>query len=182
MKKNNKFKSWWIIGLLIPFIGLIVYFCNKGMDKDTKSNLFTGTIIGFGLWLFVGLSFLIKVNEPVVVEPKEYTISQWLIDTEKQEEPVVTVIGMTSCGHCQKYKPVIESLAEQYGFNLYFFEIDTFEYNDATTLETTFELTEYSNSVPFTFIVKDGEVIAQTTGFENKAETVKFLTQNGILK
>lgn len=181
MAKNKEFKSWWIIGLLIPFLGIIVYYCNKGMSKETKSNLFTSTIIGFGLWLFIGLSFLIKVNEPPVVEPKEYTVSQWLIDTQ-EDEPVVTVMGLTTCGYCQSYKPVIESLAQQYGFNLYFFESDALEYEDAVALEETYELKEYENRVPFTFIVKDGKVIAESTGFENKAETIKFLTKNEVIK
>ena len=181
MTKGKEFKSWWIIGLLIPFLGLIIYYCNKGMSKDTKSNLFTATIIGFGLWLFIGLSFLIKVNEPPVVEPKEYKVSQWLIDTQK-DEPVVTVIGMTTCGYCQKYKPTIESLAAQYGFNLYFFESDALEYEDAVALEETYELKEYENRVPFTFIVQNGKVIGESTGFENKAETIKLLTKYGVIK
>ena len=181
-RKNNKeFKSWWIIGILIPFLGLIVYYCNKSMSKDTKSNLFTGTIIGFGLWLFVGLSFLIKVNEPPKVEPKEYKVSQWLVDTQ-EDEFVVTVIGMSTCGHCQKYKPVIESLAQEFGFNLYFFESDSLEKNDVYTLEETYELKEYEHRVPFTFIVKNEEVIAETTGFDSKEETIKFLTQYEVIK
>ena len=165
--KKKEFKSWWIIGLLIPFLGLIIYFTNKGMNKNAKSNLFTSTIIGFGLWLFIGLSFLIKANEPVVVEPKEYTVAEWLVDTQ-ESEPVVTVIGMTTCGFCQNYKPVIESLAAQYGFNLYFFESDALEYEDALALEQTYELKEYENRVPFTFIVQE--------------ETVKLLTQYGVIK
>ena len=180
MKKNNEFKSWWIIGILIPFLGLIVYYCNKSMSKETKSNLFTGTIIGFGLWLFLGLSFLIKVNEPPVIEPKEYKVSDWLIDTQK-EEPVVTVIGSTACGYCQQYKPILEALAEEYDFNMYFFESDILKYEDAAALEQTYELETYEGRVPFTFIVKEGKIIYEKTGFNDKEQTIELLKQNNII-
>ena len=136
--KKKEFKSWWIIGLLIPFLGLIIYFTNKGMNKNAKSNLFTSTIIGFGLWLLIGLSFLIKANEPVVVEPKEYTVAEWLVDTQ-ESEPVVTVIGMTTCGFCQNYKPVITKLAEKYGFNLFFYELEELK-DEYTTLKEELEV------------------------------------------
>lgn len=181
MNNKNKFKSWWIIGLIVPFIGLIIYYCNKNMDKDTKSNLMTGTIIGFGLWLFIALSFLISVNGPEPVESKEYLVSEWLVDAEG-EEPVVTIMGMTTCGYCQQYKPVIESLAEEYGFKLYFFETDALSSEDAYIVESTYELDEFQNQVPFTFIVQDGEVISQNTGYKDQNEVVKFLTQNGVIK
>ena len=115
MKNKKEFNNWWIIGLLIPFVGIILYYSNKNMSKQNKSNLLTGTIIGFGVWLFVALSFLISVNGPGQAKEKEYSVADWIVETKKSE-PVVTVIGMTSCGHCQAYKPVIERLAEEEGF------------------------------------------------------------------
>ena len=62
MKK--KFKSWWIIGLILPFIGFPIYYLTNKMDKETKTNLLTGTIIGTAIWVFVGLSFMINVSNP----------------------------------------------------------------------------------------------------------------------
>ena len=181
MKNKKEFNNWWIIGLLIPVVGIILYYSNKSMSKQNKSNLLTGTIVGFGIWLFVALSFLISVNGPGKAQKKEYSVADWIVETKKSE-PVVTVIGMTSCGHCQAYKPVIERLAEEEGFKLYFFETDALSSEDSEIVETEYEFETFDNLVPFTFIVKEGEVIAENTGFGGEAEVVTFLKDNGVIK
>ena len=104
-----------------------------------------------------------------------------MIDTEK-EEPVVTILGLTTCGHCQSYKPVIEKLADKYGFKLYFFELDELNESDRLLVEKTYKLETYATSVPFTYIVKKGEVIAEDTGFENRNKTLDFLKQHQVIK
>ena len=38
MKNKKEFNNWWIIGLLIPFVGIILYYSNKNMSKQNKSN------------------------------------------------------------------------------------------------------------------------------------------------
>ena len=146
-----------------------------------KNNIKTTLIIVIGLALFVGLSFLIKTNGPGPKVEKEYIVSEWLEDS-KGEEPVVTVIGMSTCGHCQSYKPVIEKLAEEKGFKLYFFESDLLPQNEATMIETTYELNAYEGYVPFTYIVQNGVVIAENTGYKDKETAVDFLKQNGVIK
>lgn len=181
MKNKKEFNNWWIIGLLIPFVGIILYYSNKNMSKQNKSNLLTGTIVGFGVWLFVALSFLISVNGPGPAKEKEYSVADWIVETKKSE-PVVTVIGMTSCGHCQAYKPVIERLAEEEGFKLYFFETDALSQEDSEIVETEYEFETFDNLVPFTFIVKEGKVIAENTGFGGETEIVTLLKDNGVIK
>ena len=181
MKNKKEFNYWWIIGLLIPFLGIILYYSNLiKMNKDNKSNLLTSTIIGFGIWLFVALSFLISVNGPSQKEEKVYSVSEWLVETKKSE-PVVTVIGMSECGHCKAYKPVIEELAEKEGFKLYFFKSDELSEEDAEIVETEYEFETFDDLVPFTFIVKDGEIIAEKTGFQGEAEVIKLLKDNGVI-
>ncbi len=179
MKK--KFESWWIIGLILPFIGIPVYCLNKRMSKDTKSNLLTGTIIGVGLWLFFGLSFMISVSNPAQKQEIEYLVSDWQVDIQK-EEPVVTVLGLTTCGHCQLYKPTIEKLQSKYNFKLYFFELDTLTEEEREIVETTYDLATYGSSVPFTYIVKGKNIVAEETGFEDRETTLNFLKDHKIIK
>ena len=179
MKK--KFESWWIIGLILPFIGIPIYCLNKRMSKDTKSNLLTGTIIGVGIWLFFGLSFLINVSNPAQKQEIEYLVSDWQVDIKK-EEPVVTVLGLTTCGHCQLYKPTIEKLQNKYNFKLYFFELDTLTEEEREIVETTYELATYGDSVPFTYIVKGDRIIAEETGFEDRETTLNLLKDYKIIK
>ena len=182
MKNKTEFKYWWILGLLIPPLGILLY-CSKliKMSNENRTNLLTGTIIGTGIWVFIALSFLISVNGTGPSQEKEYSVADWIVETKKSE-PVVTVIGMTSCGHCQAYKPVIERLAEEEGFKLYFFETDALSQEDSEIVETECEFETFENLVPFTFIVKEGKVIAENTGFGGEAEIVKFLLNNGVIK
>ena len=178
MKK--KFKSWWIIGLLLPFIGFPIYYLCKKMDKETRENLLTGTIIGTGIWVFFGLSFMIKVSNPAQKQNREYLVSEWLVDIE-EEEPIVTILGLTTCGHCQQYKPTIEKLSDKHKFKLYFFELDELKSEEREIVENTFELQTYGDSVPFTFIVKDKKIIAEDTGFESRDYTYQFLKDHKII-
>ena len=182
MKNKTEFKYWWILGLLIPPLGILLY-CSKliKMSNENRTNLLTGTIIGTGIWVFIALSFLISVNGTGPSQEKEYSVADWIVETKKSE-PVVTVIGMTSCGHCQAYKPVIERLAEEEGFKLYFFETDALSQEDSEIVETEYEFETFENLVPFTFIVKEGKVIAENTGFGGEGEIVKFLLNNGVIK
>lgn len=182
MKNKTEFKYWWILGLLIPPLGILLY-CSKliKMSNENRTNLLTGTIIGTGIWVFIALSFLISVNGTGPSQEKEYSVADWIVETKKSE-PVVTVIGMTSCGHCQAYKPVIERLAEEEGFKLYFFETDALSQEDSEIVETKYEFETFENLVPFTFIVKEGKVIAENTGFGGETEIVKFLLNNGVIK
>lgn len=182
MKNKTEFKYWWILGLLIPPLGILLY-CSKliKMSNENRTNLLTGTIVGTGIWVFIALSFLISVNGTGPSQEKEYSVADWIVETKKSE-PVVTVIGMTSCGHCQAYKPVIERLAEEEGFKLYFFETDALSQEDSEIVETEYEFETFENLVPFTFIVKEGKVIAENTGFGGEAEIVKFLLNNGVIK
>ena len=182
MKNKTEFKYWWILGLLIPPLGILLY-CSKliKMSNENRTNLLTGTIIGTGIWVFIALSFLISVNGTGPSQEKEYSVADWIVETKKSE-PVVTVIGMTSCGHCQAYKPVIEKLAEEEGFKLYFFETDALSQEDSEIVETEYEFETFENLVPFTFIVKEGKVIAENTGFGGETEIVKFLLNNGVIK
>lgn len=180
MKNEREFKYWWIIGLLVPFLGIIFYYSCKNMSRQVKSNLLTGTIIGFGIWLFIALSCLISVNGPGVPQKIEYSVGDWIVETKK-EEPVVTVIGMTSCGHCQAYKPIIQKLAEKKGFKLYFFEVDELSAEDAEIVETEYEFETFEDLVPFTFIVKEGEVIAENTGYESESAVQEFLKTYGVI-
>ena len=46
----------------------------------------------------------------------------------------------------------------------------------------TFELENFDGGVPFTFIVKDGKVVSDTTGYSTEDSVIKFLKTNEIIK
>lgn len=179
MKKNsrvntNKIKfPFWLISLLLPPVGVILYFIKKKNDIKGAKNIFTSCIIGFCIYAFALLIILNNI-------PKR-TVKDWYEDV-KSNKQVVTVLGLTTCPHCQELKPVINKLSKKYGFNLYFFEVDKLSSEDNTTLLNTYELKDYDEHVPFTFIINNNEYESGVIGFGGEEALKEYLVDNGVIK
>jgi len=166
---------WWILGLICPPIGIILYFVFKKKDKEKSNNLIKGSILGLCVYslfiLYLGTHSSDYFNR---------TVDEWYKDVSSNNT-VVTVIGASYCSHCQEYKPYITSLAKKKNINLYFYEIDTMKEADVNKLENSFDLAGYSGSVPFTVIFKDGKALATHEGFESNVMLYDFFKENGIV-
>ncbi len=150
--------------------------------KKNKETI-TLAVIAVFVALFVGLSFLIDTSGSKPEKKEEPTLSayDWLADTQT-EDYIITVLALTTCQYCQAYKPVITKIADDYGLKLYFFETDELETTDTTILTTTYELKNYEGYVPFTFILKDGEVVGDQTGYNDEETTIQLLREVGAIK
>lgn len=163
---------------ICPIIAFILLFRNKEKYNKVKAAAF----IGLGIWIFAIVSFYIPNN----YEPKKQAveannnIDEWIMDTQNGET-VVTVLGSSTCPHCQEYKPVITQLSENLGFKLYFFEMDTLSEEETGALTTTYELKNYEGLVPYTYIVKENKFVSDTTGYQDEETTIKFLQDNKII-
>ena len=154
----------------------------KSKEKDTL-NIKGILIVIVCIAAFVGISFLLpngKKEESGNETTSEYKVSDWSKDVK--DKTVVTILASTTCPHCQAYKPVITKLAKDYNFVLYFFELDALSQDEQNVVTSTFELPNFVGSVPYTFIVKNGKVATDTTGFSTEDDTVKFLKASGIIK
>lgn len=152
-------------------------------EKTSKSKAFKykGLIIAVVcVAAFIGLSLLLPSNGEEKEPEVEYDVAEWVNDTK--EGTVVTVLASTGCGHCQAYKPVINELSKVHKFNLYFYELEELSQDEQNIVLTTYELENFTGSVPYTFIVKEGKIIDDTLGFADEETTVEFLTKNGIIK
>lgn len=156
---------------------------NNLVEETPKNKSNTGIIIVIIiliLLIIAGVFYLVKnyyLDNDEEDVPAEVVINgdvaKWMKDV--QSGTVVTVLGTTLCPHCKEYKPVIKELAEKYNLNLYYFSIDELNDQEFKAVTETFDLEHYNNAVPFTFVVKDGKVITDTTGFSSKEETEDFI-------
>ncbi len=183
-KVNNKtkkcnFKSWWLVGLLLPPLGLVLYIMWRKNRKEDAKSVGTGALVSALLWLFFGLSFLIHTNGEKKENP--VSVSKWLEAYENGED-LVTVLASSTCQHCQKLKPIITASSEKYGYKLYFFEADTLSEDDYNTLTTTIELEDYEGYVPYTFIISNKKFIGSHTGEMEDDALTDFLKETKILK
>ncbi len=179
-KGNNlkKFHSWWIVGLILPPLGLVLYLLWKKSKKADAKSVGAGALISAIIWLFIGLSFLVNTNG----EPKvEVTVAGWLADYN-EGETLVTVIASSTCPHCQNLKPVITSSSKKHGYKLYFFEADKLSEEDYKTLSTTVELEGYEGYVPYVFAIVNKKFTKSTTGEMTDSELTNFLKEAKVIK
>ena len=144
--------------------------------KKTKNIIIASTFI-FLIISFVVILFNSNNTEYV----KKPNVDNWYNDISSGKQ-VVTVIGLTTCQHCQAYKPVIKSLANNEKFELYFFESDLLSDGQANKLINSFDLKDYDGYVPYTFIFKDNEYISGKVGYSNKNDIIDFLKKNNVIK
>jgi thiol-disulfide isomerase/thioredoxin len=188
-KKKCSFKAWWIIGLLLPPVGILLYFLWKNTRKEDARSVGIISLIFLFVWLFFILSFVINSE----VKPQLTTVNE--IDTSLASEKlqtwyneldngntVVTVIASSTCQYCQALKPIITESSNENNFTLYFFEADQLSDEDYTILTSAIDLNDYEGSIPYTFVVKNREFNGSHTGSMEKEELLSFLYETEVLE
>lgn len=185
-KANNKvlITLIWILGLLLPPVGLVLYLVWRKNKKEYAKNAGVGALVATCIWAFLGLTLLIDTKGKDKVESTDYQIynadiNEW-IEATKSDEPVITVIGLTYCQFCKKYNPVINKIAKEKGIKLYWFDADNYGEDNFSTLTSTYELS-YEGSSPYTLVTKNGEVVGEhVEGYMEENETNSFLSELGF--
>ena len=102
-KANNKvlITLTWILGLLLPPVGLVLYLVWRKTKKEYAKNAGVGALVATCIWAFLGLTLLIDTKGKEKVESTDYQIynadiNEW-VEATKSDEPVITVIGLTYC-------------------------------------------------------------------------------------
>ena len=148
-------------------------------ESSKKSNTTTLILILVGVIAFIVVSFMLPSKEAKKPE-KNPAVSEWAEKVKTGES--ITVLASSTCPHCQEYKPVINRLSSDHGFDLYFFELDEFSEDEQNILVGTFELKNFSGAVPYSFIVRDGKFVDDAVGYSNEESVVNFLKKNGLIK
>ena len=185
-KANNKvlITLIWILGLLLPPVGLVLYLVWRKTKKEYAKNAGVGALVATCIWAFLGLTLLIDTKGKDKVESTDYQIynadiNEW-IEATKSDEPVITVIGLTYCQFCKKYNPVINKIAKEKGIKLYWFDADNYGEDNLSTLTSTYELS-YVGSSPYTLVTKNGEVVGEhVEGYMEEKEANSFLSELGF--
>lgn len=111
------------------------------------------------------------------------------------KKTIMAVFGRNSCGWCNKYKPVYNDVAAEYGLDIYYFDSDSFnstEYskilNSGLTIPAKCSSTKVevplSNGfgTPLTLFTNNGKVIGCIGGYTNKSGLISELKYVGLIK
>lgn len=195
--KNNKKgllnTIWWILGFVLPPVGLILFLVWKNDKKDDAKSAGVGALIATCIWAFLGLSLLLSEGESkgnknnsgdntyktVDITECSDEVADWYTDIVNKKT-VITVIASTTCPYCQQYKPVIKEYAKDNDLKLYFFETDKASDADYNAITSTFNLENYEGYIPYTFVVQDGKFLGDVTGGMEKSDIIKFLSSVGL--
>ncbi len=134
MKKSLLF---WIISLICPVVGIILFFVYKNKDKELSGSSLKGSLLGICIY-----SVVLLYTSTHSTNYFDRSLDEWYSDI-KSGKTVVTVIGASYCDHCKEYKPVIKKLADKNKLNLYFYEFDLMSEKDQDRLTTTFEIGDF---------------------------------------
>lgn len=194
VKKNTNLGwLWTILGLVLPPVGIILYFIWKNKRKDDALKAGKAGLIALCIWAFVGISFILSEGDnentntggtelkKVDVSLASDTIKNWYNDLNSGAG-VVTVIASSTCPHCKNYKPIITEVCEKENIKLYFFESDELSQDDYTILTNSINLQNYEGYVPYTFIVKDRNFVLDHTGEQDETGTRDMLSKAMLLE
>ena len=183
IKKANKkeINLWWLLGLILPPVGLVLYILWRKNKKETAKSIGTASLISAIILLFFGMSFLVHTNSDKKEGVNDMTVEEWKKDFDVGET-LVTVIASSTCPHCQNLKPIITASSKKYGYKLYFFEADKLTEEENDIISTSVELEDYEGYVPYTYVIKEQKFVSSHTGEMPDSELTKFLKEAKVIK
>ena len=94
--------------------------------------------------------------------------------TEKidNEESFVLCISLTTCSHCATYKPKLESVAKDYGIDLYYIDID--KYSDEEQEEFV-KVINFNDTTPTTVFLKNGKETTASNRINGDVSTNRII-------
>lgn len=114
-----------------------------------------------------------------------------------EEKKLVTmaVFGRDSCFYCNQFKPVYNTVAEEYNLDIYYFDSDSYDSTEYTKImnmgliipascSDTQKEVELSQGfgTPLTLFTKNGKVIDCISGYVGKKELISKLETVGMIK
>lgn len=88
------------------------------------------------------------------------------------EESFVLCISLTTCSHCATYKPKLESVAKDYGIDLYYIDIDKYSGEEQEEFE---KIINFNDSTPTTVFLKNGKETTASNRINGDVSTSRII-------
>lgn len=119
-----------------------------------------------------------------------------MIDYSKYKELIssegksIITIGQTGCSHCIKTKPVLNTIAKDYGITINYLNLTDMSEDESKEFYDTLNQIEYNEEsyvengsfgTPLTLVIKNGKVIGYVNGERPTAYYVRVFKKAGII-
>ena len=88
------------------------------------------------------------------------------------EESFVLCISRTTCSHCATYKPKLESVAKDYGIDLYYIDIDKYSEEEQDEFE---KIINFNDTTPTTVFLREGKETTTSNRLVGDASTSRII-------
>lgn len=96
-------------------------------------------------------------------------------DAFNSNENKLVMIGRDNCSWCQLFKPVLDSMHEEYGFDYLYVNTNELTSSVFSKLLKTIGVKQSEFGTPLTLVVKDGKVIDSISGYTDDKDLLDFL-------
>ena len=126
--------------------------------------------------IYIGSSILKykKIKEDSVVITEKFT--EIYNNSGKQ----IILFASPYCPYCEKFKPTLDTLANEYNFEYYYFDTSRVTTNDKENF--TKLLGKSIISIPDLVILEDGKIVNSRAGNYSYDDTKKFLEESEIIE
>ncbi len=101
----------------------------------------------------------------------------------KSNENKILVLGQTTCGYCIKAKPILNKIADEYGVEINYLNVNTLSKEESEKLSKYVSyLGENEWGTPLTLIVNNGKVIDSANGLLDEEGYINLFKNNSIIK
>lgn len=150
MTKKQKFELGIIVFVILILISFIVIYIGSSILKYKK----------------------IKEDSVVITEK----FNEIYNSSGKQ----IILFASPHCSYCEKFKPTLDTLANEYNFEYYYFDTSRVTTNDKENV--TKLLGKSITSIPDLVILEDGKIVNSRAGNYSYDDTKKFLEESEIIE
>ena len=97
------------------------------------------------------------------------------------DTPQVIYLTRPTCSYCILLEPITDDLKKEYNLNYNIVNVDEISNSQLNRILKLFNRTIDTFGTPYLVIVKDGEVIAEQSGFADEDVIFDFFQNNGII-
>lgn len=112
-------------------------------------------------------------------------------ELRKSEDPVVIVMGTSTCEYCKSARPILSNIAKAYDIPIYYLTLNYLTQDDRTDVFEQLEVMGYDDEkfitnktmpTPNVFIMQDGQVLSNLSGLQNVTVYVSFFKEYNIIE